>query len=127
LLARETFFDDRGKWYSMKPREMGRLRGKDSIHQVAGQDFFIRRSIDNELAAVPRSSKLIIDYEEFCNAPGKTFQALAEKLLDHGFDMGGSYRGKRSFTANSQITLSNTDADCLCAAYRNISGQIISP
>lgn len=80
LEARERQLGSRAAWYSFKIPEYPRLRELDPVTQATGQLCCINRAIDQGMASVAESRKLVVQYESFCRHPETVFSALAAKL-----------------------------------------------
>jgi len=49
------------------------------------------------MAAVEESKKLVVQYEEFCQNPGRFYDLLIENLNEHGCSIDSSYNGESAF------------------------------
>jgi len=67
LKAREEFFGDRRKWWSLKPREYNLLKNKSPEEQVVGQVYYLRKEFEKSIKGCDRVIK--ITYEELCENP----------------------------------------------------------
>ena len=101
LDARKRQLGSEEAWYSFKIPEYDELKNLDPISQVAGQVHHINRAVSSGLAGVAEQRKLVVQYEDFCVAPQKTFAQLSEKL---GFPI-SDYSGPNFFrvTRNSEF------------------------
>ena len=127
LQAREKFFGTRDKWYSAKPKEYQVLKELSPEEQVAGQIYYTNQSIENQLETIPSSQSLAIRYEDFCREPDKHFDALRQKLAEHGYEINGAYQGVSNFENTNEIRLSPEDCERIIQAYRKFSGTEIHP
>lgn len=123
LKARRDYFGDEHRWFSVKPREYDRLKDLDPVEQVAGQVYFTRQSIDNELAAMDERYGLIVDHESFCASPGEYYDRLRQKLSVLGYDMKGSYRGPKRFDAHETVMVDTARQEAIRTAYERFSAE----
>jgi hypothetical protein len=95
-LKRLELFKDPGVWYSVKPIQYPELIRKTPVHQIAGQVFYSRQKIEEDLYRIQAKRVTFIDYAEFCENPEKALSAcdtlmkyrisdLSEKLKDLNF------------------------------------------
>jgi hypothetical protein len=52
----------------------------EPVEQVAGQVYYINEAISRGLSRVSAERKLVIAYEDFCQAPGRAYEQLLNKL-----------------------------------------------
>jgi hypothetical protein len=123
LEARVKYFGDRRAWYSIKPREYDLLEGLDPIEQVAGQVYYTNRGIEDGLAQIDASRRLVIDYEMFCAAPAEMFDQIVAKFAQQGYDVDWDYTGPVHFQSTNQVRLQAEDCARILAAYRRFSGE----
>lgn len=108
LDARKRQLGSEKEWYSFRIREYGQLENLDPIRQVAGQLHYINKAVTQGMAAVDRSRKLVVEYEQFCRDPGAVLRQLVEKL---GIDESAlEFRGPRRFTPTRGGDLPNRAA-----------------
>jgi len=123
FLAREDFYGDRDIWWSVKPKEYEMLRNMDIYHQIAGQTWFTKTSIENSFNSIPECNQLTIDYETLCANPLDVYRKIYDKYACLGISLTKEYIGPSLFTANREICLRNEDVDGLRNAYYHISGE----
>ena len=97
LEARKRHFGSENEWYSFKIPEYLQLKDLDPITQSAGQVHYINKAVTQGMATVDKSRKLVVQYEEFCQNPGKLYDALIEKLNENGCSIDSSYNGESAF------------------------------
>ncbi|MEO6307302.1 MAG: sulfotransferase [Nitrospiraceae bacterium] len=97
LEARKRQFGSENEWYSFKIPEYLQLKDLDPITQSAGQVHYINKAVTQGMATVDKSRKLVVQYEEFCQNPGKFYDALIEKLNENGCSIDSSYNGESTF------------------------------
>lgn len=68
LEARNRQLGNEDAWYSFKIPEYDQLTNFDPVTQAAGQVYFINQAIEQGLATVNESRKLVVQYEDFCAA-----------------------------------------------------------
>ncbi len=69
LSGRKAFFGTYEGWFSLKPAEYSSLKEMDVFHQVAGQIYYILKSIGSGLKAVGEHEYQIIDQEDLIRDP----------------------------------------------------------
>jgi hypothetical protein len=123
LEARVKYFGDRNAWYSVKPKEYEKLKGLDPFQQVAGQVYFTNKVIQQGLKNIDVSRWLQVDYEDFCESPGKVFRQILEKLENQGMEIGNwEYEGPENFQPTNQVRLPEEECREIIAAYKLFSG-----
>lgn len=105
LEARKRQLGSEKEWYSFKIPEYPQLKELDPLTQAAGQLHYINAALTKGMASVSESRKLIVTYEEFCQAPHEVYKALLMKLNISGNDKG--YCGPRQFVQSRNIAVSN--------------------
>jgi len=123
LEARVKYFGDRRPWYSVRPREYDKLIGLDPFCQVAGQIYFTNKAVQHGLKQIDASRWLQVNYEDFCESPGKVFSQILEKLKNQGMDIDNwEYEGPESFQPTNQMRLVEEECREIIAAYKLFSG-----
>ena len=97
LEARKRQFGSEHEWYSFKIPEYLQLKDLDPITQSAGQVHYINKAVTQGMATVDTSRKLVVQYEEFCQNPGKIYDALIARLNENGCSIDSSYNGESAF------------------------------
>ena len=87
LLARERLYQNKNKWFSLKPKEWKELKDKSPEEQVAGQVFYLRKEFEDKMKNMENVIKL--KYESLCKSPTEE----VEKVLSFVFELTG-YRIK---------------------------------
>ena len=95
LEARIRQLGSENDWYSFKIPEYDLLKDFDPITQCAGQVLAINRAVSAGLEDVSENRKLVVQYEEFCEAPHIIFKKLLKKL---GAEENKIYKGPLKFT-----------------------------
>jgi len=126
LLGRENHYGRRDLWWSAMPKEYDRLKLMDVYHQVAGQVYFIKQSIETELADMADEHKLILDYETFCSDPGAVYDQISEKYRGLGYSLNETYQGSLPFKSSNDIRISEEDFSGLKVAYDDFSSGRIT-
>lgn len=108
------------------PKEYEQLKSMDAYHQVAGQVYFIKKSIETELADMADEHKLILDYETFCSDPGAVYEQISEKYRGLGYSLDETYQGSLTFKSSNEIRLPEEDFNSLKAAYDDFSSGRIT-
>ena len=117
LFARMKYFNDYNLWYGSKPKEYHKLRDLDIYSQIAGQVYFTNQSIEKAFERMPAGNKLVVDYERFCEDPGKFYEEVRDKYRLFGYDIKSSYNGPEKFSVSNTLTLDKEQAKKLETAY----------
>jgi len=117
LLARENFYNNRDIWWSVKPKEYEMLKDLDVFHQIAGQTYFTKKSIENELKLIPASNCLTLTYDTLCVEPESVYLKLVEKYAGLGVELNKEYVGPVLFNNTDQMRISLSDMNRLKKAY----------
>jgi hypothetical protein len=80
LDARERQLGGREHWYSFKIREYPQLKELPPLAQAAGQVVHINNAVALGIDSIDESRAMLVQYEEFCEDPRRTFQELVRKL-----------------------------------------------
>lgn len=80
LDARRRQFGDISPWYSFRIPEYSRLAKLPPIEQTAGQVHFINRALDRGFRGLDSSRNMVVDYEDFCRTPARTYADLCARL-----------------------------------------------
>jgi hypothetical protein len=119
LLARETYFNDRSVWWSVKPKEYNWLKDLNVFHQIAGQVYFTRESIELSLLNIPQKNKIVIDYEYFCENLIHIFDIIREKYQEHGYIIEKEYTGPDSFQVRNETKIPDHELLKFRQAYQS--------
>ena len=84
LEARKRQYGDINTWYSFKIKEYPHLKDLDPLESVAGQIAAINHSVEQGISALPDSSKLVIQYEDFCKRPEYYYNEITRRLIEQG-------------------------------------------
>jgi hypothetical protein len=107
LDARKRQLGSEDEWYSFKIPEYPQLKELDSIAQSAGQVSFINRAVSKGMATLEAPRKLLVQYEDFCENPGRVFDELVMKLKVAEDDR--VYGGPEHFKIARQTDVPNRD------------------
>ena len=78
MKARKNWSGDMNQWWSWKPNEYDLIKNLDYYHQVAGQIYFIEKTIlDNRIYLADRY--LLFSYEDLCNDP----EGIYYRVINH--------------------------------------------
>ncbi len=127
LAARVQVFGDIKKWYSYKPSEYDELKHLSPYKQVAGQVYFTSRAVEKGLQRVDADHKIIVDYDEFCNAPHHTWKIINNKFNALGTTFHRDYLGPKQFKPSSAICVDKAEKERIVAAWYSLFGENISP
>ncbi|MBN2775595.1 MAG: sulfotransferase [Prolixibacteraceae bacterium] len=103
MKARKNWNGDADNWFSWKPREYEAIKNMDIYHQVAGQIYFIEKTIlENRKYLGERYMKF--SYEDLCNQPEMIYNNLIDKInLFSTKKITKQYSGRPNFSiANSK-------------------------
>ena len=98
LKARERQLGSIKEWYSFKFPEYHELKKLTPHEQVAGQIYYINKTVESGLEDVVEHKKMVVSYEEFCTDPEKFYNELVEKLKVQGCNVNQEYCGEKFFT-----------------------------
>ena len=108
LRAREKYFGDIGKWFSVQPPGYEQLLSQSAHEQVLGQIRLTHDSISEEVSSIDASRFLKVDYEQFCLDPAKMFGKISEKLAAQGYTELTDYNGPSCLEPNNYSSLKIT-------------------
>jgi len=117
LLARESFYENRNIWWSVKPKEYEMLKNMDIYHQIAGQVYYTEKSIKSSFCNIPEQNTIVVKYDELCNDPSSVYSKLMAKYHTLGVELDGKYTGPSSFNSSDQIRISRSELLQLEKAY----------
>lgn len=118
LEARRRQYGDISQWYSFRIREYEYLRELSPLKSVAGQIAATRRSIEKGLRTIPRHHSLTVQYETFCENPGRVFEEITEKLAGLGMQARpGEYGGPERFAPTNAWRLSEYTREEAASAW----------
>lgn len=125
LLARESYYGRRDLWWSLKPGEYDFLKDMDPFHQIAGQVYFTRKSISQEMGQLSEEEGLTVEYEAFCADPATVHGEIVKKFKKLGCKLDATYHGTMELECSNKVRVSAKDFDGLHAAYTDFeSGRI---
>lgn len=104
LKIREKYTGSDETWFSFKPTEYETIKKKDKYIQVAGQVYYTNKIIEEQLAKLPESQKIEVDYETFCNNPASIYNSLREKLENYNVQLPKEYNGTTIFNSSKSIS-----------------------
>ena len=84
IRLRENFLGSREKWASLKPQEFSWLKNRSCWEQVAGQVYFIERSLFSQLQTVSPENVVHLNYAELCSIPLKVLEKVEQMLAVQG-------------------------------------------
>ncbi|MBA3026194.1 MAG: sulfotransferase [Sulfurimonas sp.] len=120
LKAREKQLGNIMEWYSFKIPEYDKLKKLNPYEQVAGQIYFINKAVASGLENVAEHKKMIVNYEDFCENPKKTYSELVEKLRIQGYEMGLEYRGEQKFHVTRECPKDKNILDAYNKFYKGV-------
>ncbi|MBE7441769.1 MAG: sulfotransferase [Flavobacteriales bacterium] len=119
-MAREKYFGDIEKWWSVKPKEYEQLKDLDIYHQIAGQVYFTEKSLETELKQIPENNKIVIYYEDFCNNPTKYLAEIQLKYLSSNYELSILNNSLFNFENTNKLSIDKIHFDKLISAYNNL-------
>lgn len=120
LEARKRQYGDINAWYSFKIKEYSGLKKLPALESVAGQIAAINQSVEDGLSRLPESQKLIVSYEDFCQAPEVFFNKVVAKMREQdGIDKDAipEYTGQNFFSNTNTWRLKEFSYEEAAAAY----------
>ncbi len=100
LRARERFSGDRATWYSARPPGHEALLALSPEEQVIGQVLATERAIEAGLASLDERRHLTLEYQDFCAAPERAWNALWRRLEPLGAGSPAQYALPARFEAS---------------------------
>jgi hypothetical protein len=122
-LSRVKYYNKSDLWWSVKPKEYAFLKDMDVYHQIAGQIYFTKKSIENILQKIPDKNYIAIEYKNFCRKPNKIYNELVSKYKANGFEITQVYNGENNFSLNNIIKLPKSEIDKFEKAYEHFESQ----
>lgn len=124
LEARKRQYGDINTWYSFKIKEYPELKNLDPLESVAGQIAAINRSVEQGIADLPESQKLVVQYEDFCQRPEYYYNEITRRLLEQkGVDVVSEYSGDTEFSNTNRWRLEEYSQEDAERVYRLITEQ----
>lgn len=114
LKARERQSGSIEKWYSFKIPEYYELLKLNPYEQVAGQIYYINKSVEAGLSKVAEHKKMIVSYEEFCENPEQFFNVLKSKLALNDYQTDAPYTLQQRF----ELTRKEVKDENILSAYK---------
>lgn len=104
MKARKNWKGDLNQWFSWKPFEFDLIKNLDVYHQVAGQIYFIEKTIlENREYLGDRY--LMFSYEDLCNNPEEIFYKIINKVNQFSHrKIEKPYEGEKKFTISNPKT-----------------------
>jgi len=103
LEARKRQLGSENEWYSFKIPEYPQLKHLESIAQSAGQLHYINKALEQGMATVDESRKLVVQYEDFCQNPRQVLDQLVEKLGIDKWDRSNNGPGQFMLTREADL------------------------
>lgn len=127
LKARREYSGSVNEWYSFRPKEYSELKQLDPMHQIAGQIFHLNKAIETDLANLPESRRIVVDYERFCMAPEAVYRELVFKCGVFGETLSERYKGIASFEPHDYVSVEDGEVDAIVRAYAEFSHEEALP
>jgi fido (protein-threonine AMPylation protein) len=106
LEARKRQYGDINTWYSFKIKEYPELKNLGPLESVAGQIAAINHSVEQGIADLPQSHKLVVQYEDFCQRPEHYYDEITRRLIEQGgVDTVPAYSGDAAFSNTNRWRL----------------------
>lgn len=124
-MAREKYYGDLSKWWSVKPKEYESLKNKDVYHQIAGQVYHTDLSIQQSLEQIPEDKKLLVDYEDFCENPQKYFQKIKELYKEKNIEfISDNISNDNLFQNSNSLKIEKSEFNRLKDAYIDLKESL---
>jgi hypothetical protein len=117
LLARETHYNNRSIWWSVKPKQYGYLKDMDFYHQIAGQVYYTERALNEQMLRIPNDNKLIIEYEDLCSNPKSVANEINKKYANLGLELNMKINMIDKLEPKNTIRIEAQDIQKLKKAY----------
>jgi hypothetical protein len=123
LQARESFYGDRARWWSVKPREYPELQALEPFSQIAGQVWYTEKSLREQAELFSREQWIEFDYAEFCQNPRAALAQVADVYDKVGAPLSPLDAVPETLSSGDSVRIAKEDAERLCAAYAAFSGS----
>lgn len=107
-------------WYSLKPLQYSWLKDQSPVNQVAGQVYFIRKAVENQLSKIDQGRKMIVDYDRFCEDPASVWKELGSKMEGFSYSIKYPYPGPDHFEKADKIRVSEDQWEAYRQAFQEI-------
>jgi hypothetical protein len=87
-------------WWSVMPKEIELLRGKNYFEQVCGQVFYVEKNIAEDITRVGRGRLHVVHYEKLCDYPKKELHEVSVFVSAHGCDLNIKYDVPKAFESS---------------------------
>lgn len=124
MMSRRKYYGTDEIWWSVKPREYPVLAEMDPAHQVAGQVLYTVKSIDDGLASVDETQKIVYDYERLCADPKGFYDVLRSKFEQRGSTL-ADYALDESFRCANDVKMDESELAGLEKAYEELERDAI--
>lgn len=119
--SRKKYFNDLTKWWSVMPKEYDILKEKSVYDQIAGQVYYTEQSIEKGLLKIPGKRKIIIQYEDFCNAPEQFIPIILDKYSLNECSLKLTDVKPIRFTISNAVTMNLDELTKLKNAYNQLN------
>lgn len=123
LFAREKYYNDRNKWWSVKPKQYSELKEMDVYHQIAGQVYYTNKTIEDAIRNISSKNKIEIQYEDFCHRPRKYYEQIKNKYEYFGYEMPDFYAGINYFANTNEIKTAKEEINKFKNAYSRFKNK----
>ena len=104
MRARKKWTGDINQWFSWKPREYNLIKDMDIYYQVAGQIYFIERTIIEDRKYLGERY-LMFSYEDLCNKPEEIYYKVLDKVNHFSkTKITKAYSGEKEFVISNPKT-----------------------
>lgn len=120
-MAREKYYGDIKKWWSVKPQEFEQLKDKDIYYQIAGQVYYTEKALEKELKQIPEDNKIVITYEEFCDNPIIFLDKIKAIYKKNNCELTVKEYSINNFQSTNNLKINRIDFEKLKIAYYNFN------
>lgn len=122
LRTRKEFLGSAEKWFSMKPAEYGWLKNEPYWRQVAGQVYYVEKSVTEQIQESGGHNVLEVTYEELCQDPRGILRQVKELLERNGGKVDYLSQPPQSFKASVKDVGSTEEHRLIDAAVKEFYG-----
>ena len=124
LHFREKYLGSAEEWVSMKPLEYEWLKNEPYWKQVAGQVYYLEKSMTKQIEEVNYNNILDITYEEVCHDPKLVLKKVINMLDKNGKKIGFVSDPPRCFTIHKEREISPTVRDLVKISIEEFYGSL---
>jgi hypothetical protein len=123
LQSRIEYYDDKGAWLSVKPKQYTWLKDEPYPKQIAGQIYFTEKQIQASLDLLEPSRYLTVEYENLCKNPGMELERVASLVSASGGKLKSTAFRPDPFTCTNHQSVDDDEFSRLKDALQSFYGD----